>query len=533
MGNSPGKQALDDFAKAIRSGNVEGARRFLQQVSAARGREAGSDKLTEELKTLDLNQPVLSGLTPLQLAASLGRSEIVRLILDAPSQDGQLPGVDANAPDARRRTALHLAAGIADAQCVADLLGRRADACIADTEGRTPLDVARAQRCARCVRTLEDRTKLWQGWADHDEHSLLQLPNWRRRWLVVCQDRYPNTGPPQFASGVTVSCWNCSTVLQAPAYSFWLQCGRCGADVSLTTSLQVAIYEPRVPTSNSAVPDTPMPVVILRLPASPSQIVAKPLEEASLKSFAGALMEGKLRRALQSTSSSTRAFGLTVKCLGLDGRAFAEHSFRVAAERDRVQLLGIFQDPAKAAFEASCAQAGPELAGAPAAACAAAAAASSSAGGQALPWSCTQCTYLHVEREAALAKCAMCEAPRGPPVPAAVADFRQACPELPEPSAPPLGLADGPDARPAAPAAAPIACATAAAPGPEPHGRAASEDEAGLCVVCLERPADTAVVPCGHLCACVPCLQSVQGTQDPRCPMCRSPMTSTIRIYRN
>jgi len=55
----------------------------------------------------------------------------------------------------------------------------------------------------------------------------------------------------------------------------------------------------------------------------------------------------------------------------------------------------------------------------------------------------------------------------------------------------------------------------------------------GMCSVCLEGLADTAVVPCGHMCVCFTCMQSIQDSLDAQCPMCRGPITSTIRIYKN
>jgi len=55
----------------------------------------------------------------------------------------------------------------------------------------------------------------------------------------------------------------------------------------------------------------------------------------------------------------------------------------------------------------------------------------------------------------------------------------------------------------------------------------------GMCAVCLEGLADTAVVPCGHMCVCFTCMQSIQDSLDAQCPMCRGPITSTIRIYKN
>merc|ERR1712113_109740 len=64
------------------------------------------------------------------------------------------------------------------------------------------------------------------------------------------------------------------------------------------------------------------------------------------------------------------------------------------------------------------------------------------------------------------------------------------------------------------------------------EGKQQQEDDSGMCVVCLERRADTAVVPCGHMCGCETCLKGLQASKHAECPMCRGPVTSTIRIYR-
>lgn len=74
-------------------------------------------------------------------------------------------------------------------------------------------------------------------------------------------------------------------------------------------------------------------------------------------------------------------------------------------------------------------------------------------------------------------------------------------------------------------------------PPPEPSASPASPlsehapPPKGACVVCLEVPADSAVVPCGHMCACHTCLVRIQACSA-RCPVCRGPVTSTIKIYR-
>eukprot|EP00808_Paulinella_micropora_P002236 g76242.t1 len=54
-----------------------------------------------------------------------------------------------------------------------------------------------------------------------------------------------------------------------------------------------------------------------------------------------------------------------------------------------------------------------------------------------------------------------------------------------------------------------------------------SEDPEDECCVCLDRKRNTAVLPCGHLCLCDICTK--RGSFDV-CPVCRGPVTSTIKI---
>jgi len=55
----------------------------------------------------------------------------------------------------------------------------------------------------------------------------------------------------------------------------------------------------------------------------------------------------------------------------------------------------------------------------------------------------------------------------------------------------------------------------------------------GMCVICLEHPANTAVVPCGHVCGCFTCLQNIHSSSDSECPICRATMTSILRSYNS
>lgn len=45
-----------------------------------------------------------------------------------------------------------------------------------------------------------------------------------------------------------------------------------------------------------------------------------------------------------------------------------------------------------------------------------------------------------------------------------------------------------------------------------------------VCRVCMEKPKDIALVPCGHKCVCVDCKDKISGT----CPICRTPIEGTL-----
>ena len=53
-----------------------------------------------------------------------------------------------------------------------------------------------------------------------------------------------------------------------------------------------------------------------------------------------------------------------------------------------------------------------------------------------------------------------------------------------------------------------------------------TREEEKCCAVCMERPKDTALVPCGHL-LCQTCAREVE-----RCHVCRNPVTQRLRTYQ-
>jgi len=52
-------------------------------------------------------------------------------------------------------------------------------------------------------------------------------------------------------------------------------------------------------------------------------------------------------------------------------------------------------------------------------------------------------------------------------------------------------------------------------------------DDEGLCVICLDKKADYAIKPCGHLCLCEDCTSAIGG----KCPICRGGMNGVMKIF--
>ena len=62
-------------------------------------------------------------------------------------------------------------------------------------------------------------------------------------------------------------------------------------------------------------------------------------------------------------------------------------------------------------------------------------------------------------------------------------------------------------------------------PGPTP-------DDAGECVVCLDKPKDATIVhgATGHVCCCTSCALQLQRNGS-HCPICRAPIDRVIKQY--
>lgn len=54
---------------------------------------------------------------------------------------------------------------------------------------------------------------------------------------------------------------------------------------------------------------------------------------------------------------------------------------------------------------------------------------------------------------------------------------------------------------------------------------------AELCIICEEKELETVLLPCAHLCSCFPCSSRIQSSGA--CPICRSRISSTLKVFRS
>lgn len=50
------------------------------------------------------------------------------------------------------------------------------------------------------------------------------------------------------------------------------------------------------------------------------------------------------------------------------------------------------------------------------------------------------------------------------------------------------------------------------------------DDEDPVCIICMDAPKTLVLVPCGHYCVCIECVEPLKK----KCPLCRSNFTSFI-----
>ena len=60
-----------------------------------------------------------------------------------------------------------------------------------------------------------------------------------------------------------------------------------------------------------------------------------------------------------------------------------------------------------------------------------------------------------------------------------------------------------------------------------------NDNMANECTVCLEKPCDSVVYTCGHVCMCFECAINIKESRDPLCPICRQDIKDVIRIFKS
>ncbi len=61
-----------------------------------------------------------------------------------------------------------------------------------------------------------------------------------------------------------------------------------------------------------------------------------------------------------------------------------------------------------------------------------------------------------------------------------------------------------------------------------------SDDDAKLCVICMDEPRAMVVTPCGHMCLCEGCSKNLKppvGENKPLCPVCRGTADLIVKVY--
>ena len=58
-----------------------------------------------------------------------------------------------------------------------------------------------------------------------------------------------------------------------------------------------------------------------------------------------------------------------------------------------------------------------------------------------------------------------------------------------------------------------------------------SQDGEGNCVICLDKKASFALIPCGHLSLCIQCKRSRLQDLQHTCPLCRSTFRDAMRVF--
>lgn len=482
------EQLRNQLVRAVESGDLTQLRDGLSRIANAQAGLLGNGREVDALRSIDLNAPANGHFTLLQLAVRAGHPETVRQLLEI--------GVEPNRANEHTLTPLHYACEKQAAmrpgcgQVIGVLLRGKADACLASNDGFTPLDLARDCRSSAAVKVLEDALAVWSGHVDFWETSL--IPKWASKYLVVHLDRRPNTGR-NAQNATRLQCPNCNSFPTPPPHASQFPCSGCHTPIMVCPSLQIVIHDDSATWKSSS--------LVVPLPAFKELVSVRRVEEASRESAKGLLLRGSVRRAFQSVQESERKNGLLCKILQPGGKVTRELSFRVSTETELVQLETVLQDPSLASYQAS-------LAGL-----------SSGSTRGSMP------IQEFVSSE-----------PTGASVTLQLPFSQGSSISV---SAPPIFRGGSLDANvnpaPCPPTSAPPPSMPTPSAPPMPSAPPAENDqvpESSQCAVCMDRPSDSAVVPCGHMCGCHVCLEQVRVSALPHCPICRGPVTAVIRIYR-
>ena len=57
--------------------------------------------------------------------------------------------------------------------------------------------------------------------------------------------------------------------------------------------------------------------------------------------------------------------------------------------------------------------------------------------------------------------------------------------------------------------------------------------EETMCVVCFDAPKDHIIVPCYHLCVCEACANLLTQMDKPTCPICRTAIQQTNKVFQS
>jgi rubrerythrin len=60
-------------------------------------------------------------------------------------------------------------------------------------------------------------------------------------------------------------------------------------------------------------------------------------------------------------------------------------------------------------------------------------------------------------------------------------------------------------------------------------GAATPATPAAECTVCMTERCSTALLPCGHVCVCAECGETLRQRRDP-CPVCRAPVATFMLL---